>query len=301
MRRSPICRRLSASKLDRADASLLTAARRVAAELRIAPDPSVFNTSNAPPLPDARQGQAQRAGADDRASAGRASTHRRPRAGARWRLAMTAPAAAPVPGQSPRPRRAPLRSRDRPLRLRGHARFASRRGDESRRSRPRRKSRRLRTRRRRNSRRGQTDSHSTLNDGALSGVFAVCLAVRLGGEPRTPASRGRLAFARPRRRRKARGSRPAAHPSPRQRKAGETARGRLIGERAFHLAPLDRRRVSASPRLRRLDVIDAPSFAPAPTASESGTRRSDRRFSRRSRRRIGGCHAAPTSPASTQP
>ena len=40
-------RTLSASKLDRRDASLLAAARRAAAELRIIPDLSVFNTQNA--------------------------------------------------------------------------------------------------------------------------------------------------------------------------------------------------------------------------------------------------------------
>jgi chemotaxis protein MotC len=44
---------LSASELDRADASLLAAARKVAAELRIVPDQSVFNTENAAALPDA--------------------------------------------------------------------------------------------------------------------------------------------------------------------------------------------------------------------------------------------------------
>ena len=44
---------LSASQLDRADASLLAAARKVAAELRIVPDQSVFNTENAVALPDA--------------------------------------------------------------------------------------------------------------------------------------------------------------------------------------------------------------------------------------------------------
>jgi chemotaxis protein MotC len=44
---------LSASELDRADASLLTAARKVAAELRVAPDLNVFNTQNAAALPDA--------------------------------------------------------------------------------------------------------------------------------------------------------------------------------------------------------------------------------------------------------
>jgi chemotaxis protein MotC len=43
---------LSASNLDRADASLLAAVRRVAAELRIAPDAGVFNTENAVALPD---------------------------------------------------------------------------------------------------------------------------------------------------------------------------------------------------------------------------------------------------------
>ena len=45
-RRSPICRTLSASKLDRADASLLAAARRAAAELRITPAPGVVNTQD---------------------------------------------------------------------------------------------------------------------------------------------------------------------------------------------------------------------------------------------------------------
>jgi hypothetical protein len=44
--------RLSGSKLDRADLGLLAAARRAAAELRIAPDLSVFNTRNAAALPD---------------------------------------------------------------------------------------------------------------------------------------------------------------------------------------------------------------------------------------------------------
>jgi DNA-binding PucR family transcriptional regulator len=46
-------RALSAAKLDRADMSLLAAARRVATELRAAPDQSVFNTKNAVALPDA--------------------------------------------------------------------------------------------------------------------------------------------------------------------------------------------------------------------------------------------------------
>jgi chemotaxis protein MotC len=46
-------RALSATKLDRADASLLAAARRVAAELRVVSDQSVFNTENAAALPDA--------------------------------------------------------------------------------------------------------------------------------------------------------------------------------------------------------------------------------------------------------
>jgi chemotaxis protein MotC len=46
-------RALSAAKLDRADAGLLAAARRVAAELRVIPDQSVFNTENAVALPDA--------------------------------------------------------------------------------------------------------------------------------------------------------------------------------------------------------------------------------------------------------
>jgi chemotaxis protein MotC len=46
---------LSASELDRSDASLLAAARKVAAELRIAPDLNVFNTQNAAALPDANK------------------------------------------------------------------------------------------------------------------------------------------------------------------------------------------------------------------------------------------------------
>jgi chemotaxis protein MotC len=46
---------LSASELDRADASLLAAARKVAAELRVAPDLNVFNTQNAAALPDANK------------------------------------------------------------------------------------------------------------------------------------------------------------------------------------------------------------------------------------------------------
>jgi chemotaxis protein MotC len=46
---------LSASELDRTDASLLTAARKVAAELRIVPDLNVFNTQNAAALPDANK------------------------------------------------------------------------------------------------------------------------------------------------------------------------------------------------------------------------------------------------------
>jgi chemotaxis protein MotC len=46
-------RALSESKLDRSDASLLSAARRVAAQLRVVPDLNVFNTENAAALPDA--------------------------------------------------------------------------------------------------------------------------------------------------------------------------------------------------------------------------------------------------------
>ena len=41
------------SKLDRSDASLLSAARRVAGQLRVVPDLNVFNTENAVALPDA--------------------------------------------------------------------------------------------------------------------------------------------------------------------------------------------------------------------------------------------------------
>jgi chemotaxis protein MotC len=46
-------RTLSESKLDRSDASLLSAVRRVAAQLRVAPDLNVFNTENVVALPDA--------------------------------------------------------------------------------------------------------------------------------------------------------------------------------------------------------------------------------------------------------
>jgi chemotaxis protein MotC len=46
---------LSVSELDRTDASLLTAARKVAVELRVAPDLNVFNTQNAAALPDANK------------------------------------------------------------------------------------------------------------------------------------------------------------------------------------------------------------------------------------------------------
>ncbi len=48
-------RTLSVAKLDRADASLLAAARRVAVELRVVPDPNVFNTQNAAALARRRQ------------------------------------------------------------------------------------------------------------------------------------------------------------------------------------------------------------------------------------------------------
>jgi hypothetical protein len=46
---------LPESKLDRSDASLLSAARRVAAQLRVVPDLNVFNTENAAALPDAER------------------------------------------------------------------------------------------------------------------------------------------------------------------------------------------------------------------------------------------------------
>jgi chemotaxis protein MotC len=46
-------RTLSESNFDRSDASLLSATRRVAAQLRIVPDLNVFNTENAVALPDA--------------------------------------------------------------------------------------------------------------------------------------------------------------------------------------------------------------------------------------------------------
>jgi chemotaxis protein MotC len=46
-------RTLSESKLDRSDISLLSAARRVAGQLRVVPDLNVFNTENAVALPDA--------------------------------------------------------------------------------------------------------------------------------------------------------------------------------------------------------------------------------------------------------
>jgi chemotaxis protein MotC len=48
-------RTLPESKLDRSDASLLRAARRVAAQLRVVPDLNVFNTENAAALPDAEK------------------------------------------------------------------------------------------------------------------------------------------------------------------------------------------------------------------------------------------------------
>ncbi len=48
---------LPPSKLDRTDASLLVAALRVAAELRVVPDLNVFNTENAAALPDADKGK----------------------------------------------------------------------------------------------------------------------------------------------------------------------------------------------------------------------------------------------------
>jgi chemotaxis protein MotC len=50
-------RSLSDSKLDRSDASLLSAVRRVAAQLRAVPDLKVFNTENAAALPDADKGK----------------------------------------------------------------------------------------------------------------------------------------------------------------------------------------------------------------------------------------------------
>ena len=89
---------LSASKLDRADASLLAAARKVAAELRIVPDLNVFNTENAVALPDAAKDKpsgpaltiAQAQDALQRTSSLAPAT--------RGRLAMTAPAAAPTSG-----------------------------------------------------------------------------------------------------------------------------------------------------------------------------------------------------------
>ena len=48
-------RTVSESKLDRSDASLLSAARRVAVQLRVVPDLNVFNTENAAALPDAEK------------------------------------------------------------------------------------------------------------------------------------------------------------------------------------------------------------------------------------------------------
>jgi chemotaxis protein MotC len=50
-------RTVSESKLDRSDANLLSAARRVATQLRVAPDLNVFNTENAAALPDADKEQ----------------------------------------------------------------------------------------------------------------------------------------------------------------------------------------------------------------------------------------------------
>jgi chemotaxis protein MotC len=48
-------RTLSESKLDRSDAGLLSAARRVAVQLRVLPDLNVFNTENAAALPDSNK------------------------------------------------------------------------------------------------------------------------------------------------------------------------------------------------------------------------------------------------------
>jgi chemotaxis protein MotC len=50
-------RALPTAKLDRADVSLLSAARKVAAEVRIVPDLNVFNTRNAAALPDSDKGK----------------------------------------------------------------------------------------------------------------------------------------------------------------------------------------------------------------------------------------------------
>ena len=72
-------RALSAAKLDRADLSLLAAARRVAAELRVIPDQSVFNTKT-PPLCPTPTRVSPAGPSDDRASAGCASTNVEPRA-----------------------------------------------------------------------------------------------------------------------------------------------------------------------------------------------------------------------------
>ena len=72
-------RTIAVSKLDRADASLLVAVRRVAAELRIAPETGFVSSSGAS-LDDGDKEKAERAGADDRAGAGRARAHRWSRA-----------------------------------------------------------------------------------------------------------------------------------------------------------------------------------------------------------------------------
>ena len=131
-RRAADLQTIAASKLDRADANLLAA---VAAgwrrELRIAPDAGAVECAGASPGEATRIRRSGPALTIERARGG-AQAHRGSRAGAGRRRAMTAPAAAPVSGAivAPTPR-AGAAGRDRPLRIRRHARLASRRGGES--------------------------------------------------------------------------------------------------------------------------------------------------------------------------
>ena len=86
-------RTLSASKLDRADASLLAAARRAAVELRLIPEPGVVDTQDPAALSGGDKVKPTGPALDDRAGAGCACADGSPRAPAERRLAMTAPAA----------------------------------------------------------------------------------------------------------------------------------------------------------------------------------------------------------------
>ena len=191
-------RALTAAKLDRADLSLLAAARRVAAELRVIPDQSVFNTENAAALPDADKSKpsgpeltiAQAQDALQRTSSLAPPTQ----IGV---YAMTAPAAAPASGPiAPAVARPSSATSSRPVRLRGRAQLASRRGGESGRPSSGRGTAGSLERNGAGRALGWTDgsSFAAQRQRALVG-FAIRLAGRLDDE-RTPASRGQFAFAR---------------------------------------------------------------------------------------------------------